>query len=252
MIKTGFSLIQVPVLALAVFAGGAKDAALYTTGTYTAAYDARDSHGWKPVLEIVIEKGKIVSATFDYVNAAGKLKSQDEGYATMMKSISGTSPAEASAVMVKSFIAAQNAEIDDVAGATHSTDNFRALARAILEQAKTGNTQPVVLSMNDTYTAEDEADERGYKAKIMVTYENGRIVKVVYDEFDKDGNPKRTNEAYNTSMKAKSGTSWTEAAVMLEAALVSAQTVDGVDTVTGATHETERFKSLAAKAIGQR
>jgi major membrane immunogen (membrane-anchored lipoprotein) len=33
----------------------------------------------------------------------------------------------------------------------------------------------------------------------MVTYKNGRIVKVVYDEFDKDGNPKRTNEAYNTA-----------------------------------------------------
>jgi major membrane immunogen (membrane-anchored lipoprotein) len=74
--KKGFSLILVSLLALAVFAACAKDAALYKNGTYTAAYDARDSHGWKPVLEIVIEKGKIVSATFDYVNAAGKLKSQ--------------------------------------------------------------------------------------------------------------------------------------------------------------------------------
>ena len=77
-------------------------------------------------------------------------------------------------------------------------------------------------------------------------------MKVVYDEFDKDGNPKRTNEAYNTSMKAKGGTSWAEAALILEAALVNSQAADGVDTVTGATHETERFKTLAARAIGQR
>jgi major membrane immunogen (membrane-anchored lipoprotein) len=60
----------------------------------------------------------------------------------MMKSISGTSPAEASAVMVKSFIAAQNAEIDDVAGATHSTDNFRALARRFLSRRRPAIPSP--------------------------------------------------------------------------------------------------------------
>jgi len=224
----------------------------YKDGTYHGEFDVIDGHGWKPVLDITIEKGNIASAKFDYTNPSGASKNADTNYATAMKGVTGVSPAEAAVEMEKRLIAKQAAGIDAVTGATHSTDNFNALATAILEKAKMGDTSPTVLTMNDTYSAQDTADERGYTGKIGVTFENGKITKVVFDEVDKDNKSKRDDTAYNTNMAAKTSVSWVDAVTKLEQALVEKQDPNAVDAVTGATGTSERFKKLAAEAISTR
>ena len=102
-----------------------------------------------------------------------------------------------------------------------------------------------------TYKAESEADERGYKGVVEITYKDGKISEVVYNEVGKDGKTKKEDEGYNTEMKKVSKVSAKEAEEQLEKALVETQDVEKVDTVSGATGTSELFKTLAKEAIAQ-
>lgn len=100
-----------------------------------------------------------------------------------------------------------------------------------------------------TYKASSEKDDKGYVASIEIEVKDGKIATVKYDEKSEDGTSKLDNEEYNTNMKAKSGTNPIEAYPALEEALVEKQDVASVDAVTGATHTSETFKTLAEKAL---
>lgn len=94
-----------------------------------------DENGWKAVLELTFDGDKIADATFDYVNEAGELKSEDEGYNTMMADKAGISAADAMDKLVEDLLAKQNPEdIDVVTGATGTTEEFVKLAKEAIEQ----------------------------------------------------------------------------------------------------------------------
>lgn len=238
------------MMLLLAFTGCAKGE--YVDGTYKAEYDGFDNRGWKPQLEITVKNGHVKTAVFDYISTSGNLKSEDAGYAERMEARSGTTPAKAKAALEAALIDTQEAGVDTVAGATHTTEGFNELAEAILAHAKSGNTKTAYVHMDTTYTFSDEADSRGYVGSIAVTYKSGKIVAVTYDEAGEDEVKKRDNEGYNTAMADKSGITWVEAATILESALVSSQNPASVDVVSGATSLSNRFKTLAEKAIGKR
>lgn len=123
----------------------AEDSTL-KNGIYKAEFDKFDDHGWKPTLEMEIKDGKITRATFDYINTDGKFKTEDEDYAKAMKEASGTTPAEASGKLDDDLVKKQDVDkIDTVAGATHSTENFKKLAKAAIANAKKGDTSTVIV-----------------------------------------------------------------------------------------------------------
>lgn len=100
-----------------------------------------------------------------------------------------------------------------------------------------------------TYKAQGEKDDKGNTASIEIEVKDGKIATVKYDEVSEEGVSKLDNEQYNTNMKAKSGTNPIEAFPALEKSLVEKQDVAAVDTVTGATHTSENFKTLAEEAL---
>lgn len=102
---------------------------------------------------------------------------------------------------------------------------------------------------NGTYTAESEADDKGYAASIEITVADGKISAVKYDEKDADGVSKLDMPEYNEKMEAKSGSNPIAAYPALEAALLESQDVTSVDTVTGATKTSTSFTTLAEKAL---
>jgi major membrane immunogen (membrane-anchored lipoprotein) len=227
-------------------------AAKLTDGTYTGTYDAMDSHGWKPQMTVVIKGGKIADVSFDYVNKKGELKTKDVGYNKAMMAKNKTNPEKAYPELAKALVAKQDAPVDAVTGATGSSANFNALAVALVAKAKAGDKSPTVLGMNETYAAEDQLDKYGYKAKIQITFENGRISKVDYDEFDKDGKSKKADEKYAKNMKAKSKVSPAEAITKLVDGLMTKQDPAKVDAVTGATELFTRFVTLAKQVLASR
>ena len=111
-----------------------------------------------------------------------------------------------------------------------------------------GNKEEAGLK-DGSYKASAEKDDKGYTASIEIEVKDGKIATVKYDEVAEDGTSKLNNEQYNSMMKEKSGSNPIEAFPALEASLVEKQDVASVDAVTGATHTSETFKTLAEEAL---
>jgi len=145
IMKKTLSIFIISLMLVTILVG-CGDSSGYKDGTYKATYDDFDEHGWKAYVEITIKDGKIADVDFDYVNEEGNLKSEDEEYNATMKEASGTSPEEFSPALEQQLIEKQNVkEIDNITGATHSVENFKELANAALKNAKSGNTEEVIL-----------------------------------------------------------------------------------------------------------
>ncbi|WP_169338258.1 FMN-binding protein [Paenibacillus sanguinis] len=124
---------------------------LYDDGTYNVAAEAFDDHGWKPQLELVIKDHKIESVNFDYTNEEGKLKTEDEGYKAAMEPKSGTYPAKYTEELEKALIEKQLVgDVDVIAGATTSSNNFKALVEyALDEMAEVGDTSAHTIKLEE-------------------------------------------------------------------------------------------------------
>ncbi|EHD21689.1 MULTISPECIES: FMN-binding protein [Brenneria] len=112
-------------------------------GTYKAETINFDDHGWKPFVELTYKDGKIAGVKFDYTSEKdGHLKTSDKEYGKKMASVAKTSPEVYTVKLAQSLLEKQNIEdVDGVTGATHSTEDFKILAGAAIENAKAGNTE---------------------------------------------------------------------------------------------------------------
>lgn len=99
------------------------------------------------------------------------------------------------------------------------------------------------------FSAEGELDENGWKPKITIKVEDGKIEDVDYDEIDDQGLLKSEDEEYSETMESVSGITPKDAYEQLEKALKSSQDVDKIDAVAGATGSSEQFKSVAKEAL---
>jgi len=226
-------------------------------GTYFGTYETLDAHGWQPFLQFTVQGGKITSATFDYINGSGELKTNDQGYKDRMEPVSGTYPAEYSKELQNRFLKKQSAPVDTVTGATSSSGNFNNLAQPLLEKAKKGDTSNLILPMNETYTAEDQPDEHGgWIGHIEVTFKDGKISNVSYDEVKKEDGKitarKSEDKDYAERFSAKSGITQDKVYQQLAAQLQEKQDVSQIDAVSGATGSSDRFIALAKKVMEQR
>lgn len=114
-------------------------------GFYTAEM-AEYSHGWKEYLCIFVKNDKIVYAEFNARNESGYIKAWDNGYMGNMLAGTGTYPNAYTRAYVAQLVETQDPdEIDAVTGASHSGGNFDKLSRAVMEQAKRGDSSIVVV-----------------------------------------------------------------------------------------------------------
>lgn len=116
-------------------------------GYYTAEMAEFDEHGWKEYLCIQIKKGKIVSAEFNAKNASGFIKAWDNSYMQNMQTVTGTYPNKYTREYVQKLLDQQtDTGIDGISGASNSGNNFKKLATVVVEQAKKGNSNTIVVS----------------------------------------------------------------------------------------------------------
>ena len=112
-------------------------------GTYTLTEKDFDDHGWKAEMSIVVEDGKIKESTFDYVNADGVKKSEDEAYQEKMAEKTGVGPADFVPQLNAALVEVQNPlDVDVVTGATSSSQQFLNYAQQLV-QAAAGDTTPI-------------------------------------------------------------------------------------------------------------
>lgn len=221
----------------------------FDNGVYFAAQPEFDDHGWKPMVTVVVEQGKISKAFYDEINEDGQLKSFDQDYLERWKEKSGENLLSAEPELIDSLIDKQDPdEVDSVSGATSTSEKFKQLASDALEESPQSEKDDGY--HDGLFKAEGEFDERGWKAYAAVIVEDGKISKAYYDEVNKEtGKLKSFDQEYLSNWKEKSGTNLKEARPKLVESLIGSQKPEEVDAVSGATSTSTKFKELIAEAL---
>lgn len=127
---------------------GCGSSVSYVDGTYHAEFNNFDSEGWKEYIDVTIADGVPVSVVMDAKNESGKLKSADAAYNKKMESFCGTYPSKFYQDLATQFLERQDLEqVDAVAGATYSSDNFRILLTELSLNMSSGNTNDVIVAL---------------------------------------------------------------------------------------------------------
>ena len=99
------------------------------------------SHGWKEFITVTVKNNKIVSVEYNAKNASGFIKSWDNAYMKNMNSVSGTYPNKYTREYANQLLEKQiDTKIDMITGASSSGNNFKLLAKGVIQRAKEGNT----------------------------------------------------------------------------------------------------------------
>lgn len=143
-------LICLMSLSLLMGCGGKTkkaSSAVLIDGEYKAEFAEFDSNGYKDFLRVTVKDGKISSVEYNAMDANGNLKTDDEKFGAKMEKVNGTSPKRFSADLANQLIENGNIEgVDDVAGATWSSNSFRALFNALHENnMQTGDTTVAIV-----------------------------------------------------------------------------------------------------------
>lgn len=125
---------------LTTFMAGCGNKALQD-GTYTAEDLKYDAHGWKASVTLTVSSGRISDAKFEYTAEDGTTKGGNTAYGEKMAAAIGITPDEYIAQYTQKLIETQDpTKIDTISGATTSHKDFKTLATAAIEAAKSGNT----------------------------------------------------------------------------------------------------------------
>ena len=129
----------------------------YVDGTYKAQMKEFDEHGWKDYVVVQIRGDRVSVKEFDAVSKEdeNKLKSQDAEMAAQMEEKTGVNPEAYTRELRSNLDAADGdpVEMDTVAGATVSSNNFRLLVGQILSTAAVNGDTEKTLEV-DAYPAD--------------------------------------------------------------------------------------------------
>lgn len=145
MKKYGLIIFAAVVIIFNFTFTGFKSEEKMQDGFYTAI--AKEFYnGWKEYVCIFVKDGKIISAEYNAMDASGYIKAWDNEYMRNMSSRAGTYPNAYTRGYIAQLLSDQNAEsIDVISGATHSHGIFSKLAVAVIESAKKGEHEKVIV-----------------------------------------------------------------------------------------------------------
>ena len=114
---------------------------------YYTAQASEFVHGWKEYITILVKGGKIISVEYNAENPSGFIKSWDTAYMQTMLHITGTYPNEYTRYYAGQLLEGQGeGRIDAISGASSSHGSFQILSRAVLEQARKGDSSIAIVN----------------------------------------------------------------------------------------------------------
>lgn len=228
-------------------------------GTYSLK-ELNDNNGYHVEFSITTEDGEITESNYDYVDADGQSKQDDDEYNENMKEESGVAPEEFIPQLNEELESEQNPEnVEVVSGATHSSHSFQNYAQQLVQAAQEGNTDEIEIDngadlQDGTYTLEEQNYSNGYRTAFSIEVEDGKITESNYDNIDEDGNSKKDDKEYNEAMEDETGVGPDEYIDTLNDEFV--ETMDDeeaapgdVEVVSGATHSSESFVLYAEQLV---
>lgn len=113
-------------------------------GEYSLEEKNIDSTSWKVFMNITVEEGQITNADYNYLNADGELKTEDNEYQEIMTEKSGIGPQDFVPELNRALVETQDpAEVHIVSGATHSAEVFKMYAAQLVNAAQKGETTTI-------------------------------------------------------------------------------------------------------------
>lgn len=113
---------------------------------YYTAQASEYNFGWKEYVTIMVKGGSIVSVEYNAENASGFIKSWDNAYMQNMLHSDGTYPNEYTRYYAAQLLEGQGeGEIDALSGASSSYSSFQKLSVAVVEQARKGDSEVVLV-----------------------------------------------------------------------------------------------------------
>lgn len=104
------------------------------------------SNNYRYVLELEVKNGEISDVEFDSIDKDGKSKREDAEYIKMMQDKSGTSPDIFLDELEDSLEESKDPDkVDTVTGATHTADSFKEYARQLVNNAKEGKSETIIV-----------------------------------------------------------------------------------------------------------
>lgn len=129
------------IICISVSGCSSKEERGFVDGYYTAMMSDY-SHGWKEYVTICVMNHRIVNVEYNARNKAGFIKSWDSTYMRNMNFVKGTYPNRYTRDYAAQLLEKQGEEeIDMLTGASTSGGNFQKMTAALLESARTGNTE---------------------------------------------------------------------------------------------------------------
>lgn len=119
--------------------GATAFSAMLKDGKYTSVSEY-DKYGWQTKHTIFVKNGKITESVLVNTNKKSENKAEDLKYNEAMKKKSGISFNEAVDKLNKILVEKQSSDIDNVAGATHTVEDFKKSSAFLIKLAKEGKT----------------------------------------------------------------------------------------------------------------
>ncbi|OUM97133.1 MAG: FMN-binding protein [Paenibacillaceae bacterium ZCTH02-B3] len=252
-------------------AEGPAETGGYADGVYYAESD-EFSNGWKEIVALKVEGGKIVDVEWNALPENGGLdkKNYDKAGKYGMKDKGGAQAdwweqaekAEAYLIEVQDPDAIpynpEDGRTDAIAGVSIHVNGLAELAKKALAA---GPVEPGPYKDGTYYAEEDEFGSSGWKNTVTITVLNGRIIAVDWNGVNKDGVDKDTYSAsgeYGMVAKGGAQAEWHEQAARAEAYLIQTQDPTAItytdeeghtDAIAGVSIHVSEFFKLAEKAL---
>ncbi|MDN5352393.1 MAG: hypothetical protein PWQ12_1313 [Clostridiales bacterium] len=236
----------------------------YADGVYFASQPTFGDTGWKYVVTLVVEGGKIVSADWNGGNVAGgkdkKTLSADGEYGMdwhlQAKAVEDYLIENQSLENLN--YTDEEGHTDSVAGVSIHVKEFDELVTEALAQGPVGYGKYVDGAF---YAEQAEYGDSGWKDTFSATVISGYIVSAswngISESTDKDKKTASMDGDYPMVANGGASSEWYEQAAMMEDFLIQTQSVDAItmdasthtDTVAGVTISVASFVELATEAL---
>jgi major membrane immunogen (membrane-anchored lipoprotein) len=244
----------------------------YEDGIYFAAEDSFASNGWKEVVTLSVENGKITKADWNGVNVSSgpSKKAVDKAGKYNMKKFGGAQANwyEEAEKVEQYLIKTQDPAVisykddeghtDDIAGVSVHVVAFFELAQKALANGPVGRG---MYEDGAYYMADSEFPDNGWKDYVALTVINGNIVGANWSAIDIMGEDKKLYDAagkYNMVKFAGAQSEWSVQAAKAEQYLIDIQDPSLVkyideeghtDAISGVSIHISGFMTLADAAL---
>lgn len=246
---------------------GGQQAGSLQDGVYTEK--AQPENGYTDQVSITVENGTITKVVWDSIDAEGNGKvflSQNGSYTMTPDGLLWADQAKALAAYViehqgiDGLTLNEEGKTDGITGVSISITPFVNLLESCLTRAANAKVSTPTTTLSDgVYEVQADEPKDGYTSKVSLTVKGGRIVSVIWDCIDENGQTKRILSQNGSYIMTEQGLLWADQAEALATYVIETQGIAGLtmndqgktDVVAGVSISINEFVAQVEECLKQ-